>query len=144
MGIDRARLSAALLTLAMAAAGLVVTLGATPAEAAWTDVGGMTRYRICKEATPSAQGWIFVTRVRKRAGTDDARGGADLYVGDKRRHRWRSGWLGDGEVAQGRLRAQRGRGLRIHVWQEAGDQQSAIGTALERRALRPRDVDRCG
>ena len=144
MGIDRTRLSAALVALTMTVAGLVVALGAATAQAAWTDVSGMTRYRICKESTPSAKGWVFLTRVRQRAGSDDARAGAVLYEGDERRQRWRSGWLDDDEVHAGRLRITRGPGVRIHVWQEAGDPDSSIGTALEREALRPRDVDRCG
>lgn len=143
MGIVRSRLSAALLALATVAAGLVVTLGAAPAQAGWTDVSGVARFRICKEATPSARGWVFLTRVRKPSGTHDARGGAVLRAGDRPRRHWRSGWLDDGEVAQGRLRVRRGADVRIQVWQEAGDPDSAIGTALEREALRPGDVDRC-
>lgn len=144
MGIERSRLCAALLALATTATGLVVTLGAAPAQAGWTDVSGTTRYRICKEATPSAKGWIFLTRVRKRAGTEDARAGAVLYAGDKPRHRWSSGWLDDGEVARGQVRIKRQGRIRVHVWQEAGDVDSPIGTALERAVLRPRDIDRCG
>ncbi len=121
-----------------------MTVGAAPAQAGWSDVSGMTRYRICKEATPSAQGWIFLTRVRKRAGTDDARAGVVLYAGDRRRQRWGSGWLDDGEVARGKPRIKRSQGIRVHVWQEAGGVDSPIGTALEAEVLRPRDIERCG
>jgi hypothetical protein len=144
MGIAGSRLSAALVALATTAAGLVVTLGAAPAQAGWTDVSGPTRYRICKEATPSAKGWTFLTRVRKRARAEDARAGVVLHAGDRRRQRWSSGWLDDGEVARGQVRIKRTRGIRIDVWQEAGDVDSPVGTALVAARLRPRDVERCG
>jgi hypothetical protein len=140
----RGRLSAVLLALATTAAGLVVTVGAAPAEAGWSDVSGATRYHLCKAATPSAQGWVFRTRVRKRAATDDARAGIVLYTGDRRRQRWGSGWLDDGEVARGRVRVKRTRQVRVHVWQESGDVDSPLGTALESESLRARDVERCG
>src|SRR5918995_1297888 len=101
MGTIRSRLSAALVACATVLAGTVVALGAAPAHAGWTDVSGMTRYKICKEATPSARGWIFLTRVRKRAGTEDARAGLVVHVDGERRQRWSSGWLRDREVDRG-------------------------------------------
>lgn len=139
----RSRLTAAWVACATAVAGAVVTLGAAPAQAGWTDVSSMTRYTICKEATPSAKGWIFLTRVRKRAGVEDARAGIALHVDGQRRQRWTSGWL-DRRVERGWVRAPHPGRVRIHVWQEAGDRDSMIGTALEHRVLRPRQVERCG
>ena len=144
MGTNRSRLSAVPIALATLVAGLVVTLGAAPAQAGWTDVGAMTHFRICKEATPSARGWVFLSRARKRAGTEDARAGMALHVAGKRRQHWSSGWLGDREVERGWVRYQRTGRVRIQVWQEAGDRDSGIGTALEREVLRPRQVERCG
>ena len=144
MGFRGSRLSAALLALATTAAGLVVTVGAAPAEAGWSDVSGTTRYHLCKRATPSEQGWIFRTRVRKRAASHDARAGVVIHTGDRRRQRWSSGWLDDGEVARGRVRVKRTQKIRVHVWQESGDVDSPTGTALEGETLRPRDVERCG
>ena len=138
------RLSAALVALAMLGAGLVVALAATPAHAGWTNASGMTHYRICKEATPSANGWIFVSRVRKRAGTEDARAGIALFHDGDRRQRWSSGWLDDGERERGRVRNKRSGQLRIHVWQEAGDLESNLGTALQAEVFRARDIERCG
>ncbi len=144
MGTNRSRLSAVPIALATLAAGMVVTLGAAPAQAGWTDVGAMTHFRICKEATPSAKGWIFLSRARKRAGTEDARAGVTLHVAGKRRQHWSSGWLKDREVERGWARYQRAGRVRVHVWQEAGDRDSGIGTALEREVLRPRQIERCG
>jgi hypothetical protein len=144
MGTNRSTLTAAWIACATAVASTVVTLGAAPAQAGWTDVSSMTRYAICKEATPSARGWIFLTRVRKRAGTEDARAGLVLHVDGERRQRWSSGWLRDREVERGWVRARQRTRVRLHVWQEAGDRDSMIGTALERRVLRPGQVDRCG
>jgi len=144
MGTIRSRLSAVLIALATLAAGTVVALGAAPAQAGWTDVGRMTDLRICKEATPSARGWVFLTRARKRAGTEDARAGVSLRVGGERRQRWSSGWLKDHEVDRGWVRYRRAGRVRVHVWQEAGDRDSGIGTALEREVLRPRQIERCG
>ena len=144
MGTNRSRLSAVLVALATLAAGLVVALGAAPAQAGWTDVGRMTDLRICKEATPQAKGWIFLTRAHKRAGTEDARAGVSLRVADQRRQRWSSGWLKDDQVERGWVRYHRTGRVRLHVWQEAGDRDSGIGTALEREVLRPRQIERCG
>ena len=144
MGTIRSRLPVALIALATLAVGTVVTLGATPARAAWTDVGRMTDVRICKEATPSDRGWTFLTRARKRAGTEDARAGVTLRVHGERRQHWSSGWLEDREVARGWVRHRRAGRVRVHVWQEAGDRDSGLGTALEREVLRPRRIERCG
>ena len=138
-----AGLAAGLLALATVASGLVVALSAAPAQATWTDASGLTRFHVCKEATPSARGWIFLARATKRAGTEDARAGMELYVEGNRRQRWSSGWLGDREVGRGWVRAKRFHRVRLHVWQEAGDRDSDIGTALERRVLRPRQITRC-
>jgi hypothetical protein len=139
-----ARLTAGLLALATITAGLVVALGAAPAQAGWTDVGAMTHFRVCKETTPAAKGWIFLARARKRTGTDDARAGMVLRADGERRQRWSSGWLRGREVERGWVRTQRSGRVRLHVWQEAGDRDSGIGTALEREVLRPRQVERCG
>ena len=144
MGTDRSRLTAAPVALATLVAGLVVGLGAAPAQAGWTDVGRPTNFRICKEATPSARGWTFLSRVRKRAGTEDARAGVALHVDGQRRQHWSSGWLKDHEVERGRVRRPRAGRIRIHVWQAAGGRDSGIGTALEREVLRPRQIERCG
>ena len=67
-----------------------------------------------------------------------------LRVADKRRQRWSSGWLKDDQVERGWVRYQRTGRVRLHVWQEAGDRDSGIGTALEREVLRPRQIERCG
>jgi len=144
MGTSRSRLPAVLIALTTLAAGTVVALGAAPARAGWTDVGRMTDLRICQEATPSARGRVFLTRVRKRAGTEDARAGVSLRVDGERRQHWSSGWLKDQEVDRGWVRHQRAGRVRVHVWQEAGDRDSGIGTALEREVLRPGQIERCG
>ena len=136
--------TAALLALATLAAGLVVAVSAAPAHAGWTDVSGMTSYRICKQAAPSGRGWIFLTRVAKPAGTEDARAGVQLYRRGELRQRWSSGWLRDREVDRGWVRAKRFGRIRLHVWQEAGDRDSGIGTALEREVLKPSDIELCG
>jgi len=144
MATKTSRLSAALVALAMLGAGLVVALAATPAHAGWTDASGLTHYRVCKKPTPSANGWIFVSRVRKPADTEDARAGIVLHHDGDRRQRWSSGWLDDGERERGRVRSKRSGQLRIHVWQEAGDLDSTLGTAQQAEVFRARDIKRCG
>lgn len=139
-----ARLTAAVVALATIGAGLVVALTAAPAPAAWTDASGLTSYRICKRSTPAARDWIFVSRVRKRAGSEDARAGVVLHHDGHPRQRWSSGWLADGERERGDVRIERSGTVRIHIWQEAGDRGSDIGTALGTEVLRARDIERCG
>jgi len=133
-----------LVALATLAATVVVALGAAPAQAGWTDVGQGTRYRVCKEAPDSGHGWIILTRARKRAGTEDARVGLAVFRDGERRQRWASGWLRDKEIARGWVRVRRDAGVRLHLWQEAGDRGSMIGTAQQREVLRLRRIERCG
>ena len=143
MGNITSWVTAALTALAMVAITLVVTLAASPAHAGWTDVSGLTTYRLCRAPTPSGQGWVFTSRVRKRADTADARAGVVLVEDGQPRQRWSSGWLEDGVRERGRVRIARTRGVRLQVRQEAGDRDSAVGTATELRVLRPREVRHC-
>lgn len=127
----------------LASALLATTLTAGPAHAAWTDAGDFTDYRICRTATPSGEGWKFVSRVRKDDDTPDARVG--LVLRDRvhqRRDRWRSGWLGD-ETARGTARIRKGPRVRVQVWEEAGDLDSPIGTAVQVTVYKPRQIRRC-
>lgn len=143
MGTNTRPFSAALMALATVGATLVVALSAAPAQAGWSDVGGITDYRMCRAVTPSGKGWVFRSVVRKPEDTEDARAGVRLFDDGQARQKWSSGWLEDDETARGRVRIQRSRGVRLHVTQEAGDRDSAVGTALEVAVLRPRAIRHC-
>lgn len=131
------------LTGVVASAMLASVLTAVPAQAAWSKVGDFTDYRICRTGTPSGNGWKFVTRVRKDADTPDARVGVVLRDREhQRRARWRSGWLDD-DPARGAARIRKSPQVRVQVWEEAGDLDSPIGTALQATVYEPRQIRRC-
>lgn len=126
-----------------ASALLATSLSAVPAQAAWTDVGDFTDYRICRSATPSGNGWKFLSRVRKDDDTPDARVGMVLRDREhQRRARWRSGWLDD-EPARGAARIRKSPQVRVQVWEEAGDLDSPVGTAIQATVYKPRQIKRC-
>lgn len=52
-----------------------------------------------------------------------------------------SGWIGDDETARGPVRIKRSRGVRLHVWQQAGDLE--VGSAKELAVHRPFDLRHC-
>ena len=144
MGNVWSRLSAVSVACALMLATATLALGAAPAHAGWTTVSSLVSHKICREDNPSGQGWLFLTKVRKRPQTDDARAGAAIHVAGERHQRWSSGWLRGHELDRGWIRTHHTRRVTLHVWQEAGDRDSMIGTALEQRVLRPRQVKRCG
>ena len=143
MGTTTKHAARVLLTLASVAATSTVALTAAPAQAGWTNASGITQYRICRAPSESGRGWVFVSRVRKRADTADARAGVMIRDDGQRRQQWRSGWLDDGEAERGTVRIRRSRGVRLHIWQEAGDRSSPVGTALETAVYRPRELRHC-
>lgn len=143
MGTISTRVIAATLALAAVALSLAVMLVAAPAHAGWTDASGPTRLDLCRTAMPSGEGWLFRARVKKRAWSEDARAGMVVYHRGEARQRWASGWLDAGEVERGEVRTPWSRRVRLHVWQEAGDVDSPIGTALEASVYRPRQIKHC-
>lgn len=130
--------TACLLALSLAGSLLV----APPAQAQWSDIGGLTDYRICRTATGHG-GWKFVSRVSKRDGTPDARAGVRVLRMQESIAGWRSGWLDDDEVARGAVRVRKGKGVRLVVWEEAGDRESPIGTATQSTVHRPQQIRHC-
>jgi hypothetical protein len=143
VGTIRTRVTAATLALATVAFTLAVVLVAAPAQAGWTNASGPTRFHVCRTATPSGQGWLFRARAKKRAQTEDARAGMLVHHRGQARQRWASGWLEDGEAERGTVRTPRSRRVRLHVWQEAGDLDSPVGTALQAVVYRPRQIEHC-
>lgn len=141
--MPRTHVTATSLAGAVASALLTTVLTAVPAGAAWTDVGDFTDYRICRAATPSGQGWKFVSRVHKDDDTPDARAGVVLRDrAHQRRDRWRSGWLED-KTARGTARIRKSPQVRVQVWEEAGDLDSPVGTALQVTVYKPGQIRRC-
>lgn len=136
----RTLFTTALATFALVVGGLVLS---APAHAGWTRPGDLTNYRVCRAAADGGDAWRFVSKVRKRAGTPDARAGINLYVGNKRTAHWSSGWLKKGEVQISTVRVRKSPKVRVQIWQEAGDRDSPIGTALEMSVLKPRKIRRC-
>jgi hypothetical protein len=143
VGTIGTRFTAATLALATVALSLAITLVAAPAYAGWSNASGITKFHVCRMATPSGKGWVFHARAKKRAGTEDARAGMTLYRGRDARQRWSSGWLADDEVEWGSVRIHRSRRVTLHVWQEAGDRDSPIGTAVEAASYQPRQIKHC-
>ncbi|WP_432478299.1 hypothetical protein [Nocardioides sp. GXQ0305] len=142
MGYVRSRLGAVLLALATAVAG--VLLAGAPAQARWTEASTTIDHRVCKEPRLGGAGWTFQTRARKPARTEDARAGVAIHVRGDRRQHWSSGWLDDRGLARGWVRTRHRAGVRVHLWQEAGDRGSGVGTALQQTVLRPGQIARCG
>ncbi len=143
MGTSKARLSAALVALATVMSGLVLSLGATPAQAEWSEPGTLVRFKICKQVRHGSKGWVFLARAQKRPSSDDARAGMAIYVGGDRRQRWGSGWLHGREIDRGWVRTRKTAKVTVQVWQEAGDRDGAVGTSRELRVLRANQVARC-
>ena len=143
VGTIRTRVTAATLALATVALSLGVVLVAAPAQAGWTHASGVTKLHLCRTASPAGKGWVFRARVKKYADTEDARAGITITHRGQARQRWNSGWLDDGEVERGEVRTPRSRRVRLHVWQEAGDLDSPVGTALQAAVYRPGQIKRC-
>ena len=143
MGSIRRRFTAALLALASTGLALTVPLAATPAEAAWSNTGGLTRFQVCRAPAPTGHGWVVLAKVRKRAGSPDARAGMTVLHGRDERQRWSSGWLPRHRAERGWVRTRRGADVRLRVWQEAGDRDSPVGTALEVATYDLRSLRRC-
>ena len=143
VGTIRTRVTAATLALVTVALSLSVVLGAAPAHAGWTNASGITKFHVCRKAMPSGKGWLFRARLKKRAHTEDACAGMVVHHRGQARQRWSSGWLDDGEVERGEVRTQRSRRVRLHVWQEGGDRDSPVGTALQAAVYRPRQIQHC-
>jgi hypothetical protein len=118
-------------------------LVAPAAHAKWTDVGGSLDFRICKKSVDDGRFWRIRARVGKPDGIEDARGGIELYRRDLLRDRWRSGWLADDQVRRGRARVHKARSVRVVAWEEAGDLDSPVGTALQTRVFKPRRIRHC-
>lgn len=116
---------------------------AAPAGAEWSEPGDLTRYRLCRASADGGDTWRFVSKVRKYADTPDARAGIQVYAGDDRVARWSSGWLRKGEVQISVVRVAKSPQVRVHVWQEAGDRDSSIGTALQLTVIEPRKIRHC-
>jgi len=140
MHMPRTLFTTALAAFALVVSGLVLS---APAQAEWSRPGDLTRYRLCKASTDSGDAWRFVSKVRKRAGTPDARAGINVYVADKRAARWSSGWLEKGELQISTVRARKSPQVRVEIWHEAGDLDSPIGTALEITILKPKTIRHC-
>lgn len=136
----RKLLTTALAAFALLVSGLVLS---APAQAEWSRPGDLTRYRLCRASTDSGDAWRFVSKVSKRAGTPDARTGIKVYVSDKRVARWSSGWLQKGETQISTVRVRKSPKVRVEIWQEAGDLDSPIGTALEVTLLKPNRIRHC-
>lgn len=129
----------ALATLALVVGGLVLS---APAQAGWSRPGDLTRYRVCRAATNGGDSWRFISKVRKGK-SPDARAGIALYVGDKRRARWSTGWLDKGETKISTVRVKKSSDVEVVIWQEAGDRDSSIGTASEAVMRKPRQIRHC-
>ncbi|MEJ7795198.1 MAG: hypothetical protein WKF50_06575 [Nocardioides sp.] len=138
--MPRKLFTTALATFALLVGGLVLS---APAQAEWTRPGDLTKYRLCKASTDGGDSWRFVSKVRKRAGTPDARAGIDVFVADKRKAHWSSGWLEKGETQISTVRVKKSPKVRVQIWQEAGDLDSPIGTALEMNVLKPHKIRHC-
>lgn len=137
-----ARLTAVLAVLALALAGLALT--AAPAEAGWSRPADLVKYRLCRRGTADGESWVFVSKVRARAGVADSRASIGVYRGNDRVARWRSGWLEQDEVETSRVVARKSSKVRVLVEAEAGDRESVTGTALEAAVLKPKRVRHCG
>ena len=138
--MPRKRFATVLATFALLLGGLVLT---PPAHAEWSQPGNLTRYRLCRASTDGGDAWRFVSKVRKYAGTPDARAGIKVYAGSDRKAAWSSGWLKKGEVQISTVRVKKSPKVRVHVWQEAGDRDSGLGTALQLTVFRPKKIRHC-
>lgn len=139
MLMPRTLFATVLATFALVVGGLV----SAPAQAEWSKPGELTRYRLCRAPADGGDAWRFVSKVRKYAGTPDARAGIAVYAGSDRKARWSSGWLKKGEVQVGIVRVKKSPEVRVYVWQEAGDRDSSVGTAAETVRIKPKKIRRC-
>ncbi len=130
----------ALMTFSLLASGLLV---ATPAQAAWSRPGDLTKYRVCRAAADHGEAWRFVSKLRRYASTPDARAGIRVYTANKLDARWSSGWLDQGETQISTLRVPKSKKVRVQIWQEAGDTDSSVGTAAELTVLKPKKIRHC-
>ena len=138
--MPRMLFATALATFALVVGGLVLS---APAGAEWSQPGDLTRYRLCRTTTDSGDAWRFVSKVRKYAHSPDARAGLDVYRGNVRKAHWSSGWLKKGEVEVSRVRVKKSPKVRVHVWQEAGDRDSSLGTSLQLTVIKPKRIRHC-
>ncbi|MGZ5405387.1 MAG: hypothetical protein ACXWDL_12115 [Nocardioides sp.] len=139
MHMPRTWYATALTTMALVVSGLALS---APAQAGWSRPGGLTHYRVCRAATGSGDTWRFVSRVHQR-GSADARAGIRVDRGEKRRATWSTGWLDTGETKISTVRVLKAPGVEVTIWQEAGDRDSSIGTAMEAIVLKPRQIRHC-
>lgn len=139
MHMPRTLFTTALATFVLIVGGLVLA----PAQAEWSQPGDLTRYRLCRAPADDGEAWRFVSKVRKYASTPDARAGIEVYTGSKRTAHWSSGWLKKGEVQVSTVRVTRSPKVRVHIWQEAGDRDSSVGTALQLDVIKPKRIRRC-
>lgn len=139
--MPRAVLARGLVALVLA---LTTVPAATAAHAGWSRPGDLVTYRICKQSTADGERWVLRNRVRKPAGTPDARASMSVHRKSRQVARRTTGWLEGDEVATYRVRVRKGRSVRIYVQQEAGDRDSAEGTSAEAVVLKPRRIAHCG
>lgn len=140
MHMPRTMITTALATMALVVGGLVL---ATPAHAGWSRPGDFTKYRVCRAPAEGGDLWRFVSKVRKGQGVPDARAGIEAHAGNQRVARWSSGWLERGELQISTVRVAKSPKVRVTIWEEAGDRDSPIGTALAASVLKPHDIRRC-
>lgn len=126
--------------LALVLAGLVI---AGPAQAEWSRPGDLVRYKVCRTAAHGGEYWKFHSSVRRQPGTSNARAGIRLLHGDQARARWSSGWLDRGEVQVSKVRIRKSPKVRVHIWQEAGERDSQIGTSATATLLTPKQIRHC-
>lgn len=139
MLMPRTLFATVLATFALVVGGLV----SAPAQAEWSKPGELTRYRLCRAPADGGDAWRFVSKVRKYGRTPDARAGIQVYSGSDRKARWSSGWLRKREVQISTVRVPKSPRVRVHVWQEAGDRESPVGTALQLTVIKPKKIRRC-
>jgi hypothetical protein len=140
MHMPRNLVTTVLATFALIAGGLVL---AAPAQAEWSRPGDLTKYRLCRASADGGDAWRFVSKVRKYAGTPDARAGIRVHSGSDGVARWSSGWLKKGEVEISVVRVKKSRKVRVWIWEEAGDLDSPIGTAAQGTVIRPKRIRHC-
>lgn len=143
--VPRRVLTTVLVAMALAASTLVLVGGATSAaEAAWSRPGSLVHYKLCKQSVDGGEAWLFRSRVRKHADTEDARAWLAVYRKGDRIAGRKTGWLDDGGVETFRVRVRRAPTVRLVVSQEAGDLDSDLGTSAEAVLLKPKRVKSCG
>lgn len=140
MHMPRQMITTALATMALVVGGLVLS---TPANAGWSHPGDFTNYRLCRAPAEGGDVWRFVSKVRKGSDAPDVRAGIQVNAGKKRVARWSTGWLEKGELQISTVRVVKSPKVRVTIWEEAGDLDSPIGTAMQATVIKPHDIRRC-